>query len=144
VYAPLVAILNAEESFANTLEGDGLGIFDGVLGVARCAALRDEIDMLHATDKLQDSPNKLMAISSKDASEEEVLIINKPGVRELTLVTTSENEGELPSIDSAIAATPVLGALYEQVEVHIFSYSLKYVCTLFAQGRFLSSLAFFL
>ena len=52
--------------------------------------------------KLLDSPNKLSAISSEDSSKEEVLIINKPGVRELTVVTTSDREGEPPEIDSAL------------------------------------------
>ena len=30
-------------------------------------------------DKLLDSPNKLSAISSEDASKDEVVIVNKPG-----------------------------------------------------------------
>ncbi len=32
-------------------------------------------------DKLLDSPNKLSAISSDDASKDEVVIINKPGAK---------------------------------------------------------------
>ena len=66
--------------------------------------------------KLQDSPNKLSAVCREDASKEEVIIINKPGVRELTVVTTSDQEGTAPEIDEALDSTPVLRALYTHVD----------------------------
>ena len=48
VYAPLAALLRASAgSLTATLEGDGVGVFDGALGNVRCNALRSEIDSLH-------------------------------------------------------------------------------------------------
>ena len=44
------------------------------------------------------------------------MIINKPGVHELTVVTTSDEEGAAPDIDQALDAAPVLRALYTHVD----------------------------
>ena len=50
VYGRLSALLrDRADSLTGTLEGDGVGVFDGALGAARCASLREEIDVLHAT-----------------------------------------------------------------------------------------------
>ena len=49
IYDPLLTLLRSEGSLTGTLEGEGVGVFDGALGVARCTALREEIDMLHHT-----------------------------------------------------------------------------------------------
>ena len=48
VYAPLAALLGERAgSLTATLDGDGVAVFDGALGSARCNALRTEIDGLH-------------------------------------------------------------------------------------------------
>ena len=49
VYAQFVKLLSRDTSLTGKLDGEGMAIFDGVLGKTRCAALRDEIDMLYAT-----------------------------------------------------------------------------------------------
>ena len=51
---PLTKLVRSKTSLAATLEGEGLAVFDGALGTARCADLRGEIDMLHFTGKLLD------------------------------------------------------------------------------------------
>ena len=52
--SPLTKLVRSKTSLAATLEGEGLAVFDGALGTARCADLRGEIDMLHFTGKLLD------------------------------------------------------------------------------------------
>jgi len=66
--------------------------------------------------KLKNSPNKLSAVCSEDPTKEEIVIMNKPGVHELTVVTTSDEEGAAPDIDKALDAAPVLRALYTHVD----------------------------
>ena len=73
--------------------------------------------------KLKDSPNKLSAVRSEDSSQEEVIVINKPGVHELTVVTTSDQEGTAPDIDEALDSTPVLRALYAHVDELMASFN---------------------
>ena len=67
-------------------------------------------------DMYSTSPNKLAAIGDEDPGKEEVIIVNKPGVKELTVVTTSDNQHDPAQIDAALASTPVLNALYTRID----------------------------